>query len=122
VDPGGRVLVVADGIAGSCAGQRASQLAVDLLSISLASLADYPAATEEEMTGAIKQAFATANAQVVRAGRRNPGCERMGTTVVMALLVGPRFYIANIGDSRAYLVRRNHIQQLATRFCWPATA
>lgn len=39
-------------------------------------------------------------------------CDRMGTTVVMGLVSNSKMYLANVGDSRAYLITRHGCYQL----------
>jgi serine/threonine protein phosphatase PrpC len=117
-DPDGRVFIVADGMGGTSGGERASQLAVDSLSQSMSVLADDGSATDADVMCAIRDAFAAANADIIREARRDVRYCRMGTTAVVALLVGPRLYIASIGDSRAYLVRHHRIRQLTVDHTW----
>jgi len=48
-------------------------------------------------------------------GALDKDMKNMGTTVVMAIWrKGPELFIAGVGDSRAYLVRKGKIQQLTT--------
>ncbi len=71
------------------------------------------AATPEENQSVIRRAIVAANEEVMAAITRKAEYRSMGTTIVLALWRHePRVYIAGVGDSRAYLVRGKHIQQL----------
>jgi len=90
--PDGRTLMaVADGMGGHAAGEVASALALETL---------FDAVNQGQ---ALDDAFRLANEQVhVKA--RDPGKQGMGTTLVAMLLDGDSYQIANVGDSRGYLV------------------
>jgi len=98
--PDGRTLVaVADGMGGHAAGEVASALALEVL--------------VETVTGGtpLGEAFALAN-QRVHTKSREPGKAGMGTTLVAMLLDGDSFEVANVGDSRAYLISGDGIRQI----------
>ncbi len=90
--PDGRMLMaVADGMGGHAAGEVASALALETLSDAV------------QQGQALDDAFRLANERVhVKA--RDPGKQGMGTTLVAMLLDGDSYQIANVGDSRCYLV------------------
>jgi protein phosphatase len=98
----GELLVVCDGMGGHAAGEIASRVAVDTI------LSDYYAAADEERNGALEQAFSHANEEIYASGHGS-----MGTTGVAALLYHDALHIANVGDSRAYLIRDGEIRQLS---------
>jgi protein phosphatase len=98
----GELLVVCDGMGGHAAGEVASQLAVETI------LADYYADTGEDRPHALTEAFKQANAQIYARGQGS-----MGTTGVAALLHHDALHIANVGDSRAYLIRDGEIRQVS---------
>jgi protein phosphatase len=112
VDPDERVFVIADGIGGASAGEMASQTAVDLLPRYVSSIIAQPRASEDQVTEALAAAFAKTSATILKIAQRTPHLHRMGTTAVMAVVVGPRVFVASIGDSRAYLIRAGQIEQL----------
>ncbi len=93
------LLVVCDGMGGHAAGEVASALAVETITDAFD-----PAAPPAE---ALQAAFIAANARVYAEGRG-----AMGTTGVAALLVANQLFVANVGDSRAYLVREEQITQI----------
>ena len=101
------LLVVADGMGGHAAGEVASRMAVDGLldSLSLASTGTYDLGVLLET--AVKQV----NSAVYDAGT-SPEHRGMGTTLTAALVVNSDLYVANVGDSRCYLLRDGHLKQI----------
>jgi protein phosphatase len=94
------LLVVCDGMGGHAAGEVASQLGVETI---LASFR--PEAPPDE---ALREAFVAANDRIYDEGRGS-----MGTTGVAALFLQNSLHVANVGDSRAYLVREGQITQIS---------
>lgn len=101
---GGWVLGVADGMGGAANGEVASSLAIQTLQAAFAENAQPDAAA------ALKQAYRRANEAVYAAG--GEGDDRPGTTLVSAVVRGKYVTIANVGDSRAYLIRANQLTQI----------
>ena len=97
----GDLVVVCDGMGGHAAGEVASRVAVDAI------LAGYYDDTTEERPLALERAFDAANEQIYETGHGS-----MGTTGVAALLLHDALHIANVGDSRAYLIREGQIRQI----------
>ncbi len=95
--------MVADGMGGHAAGEVASELAVQ----TVAQLA--PAYPNGPM---LENALIEANRAVYDMARNNPRRQGMGTTVTAALLQGTRLVLAQVGDSRAYLLHNGILQQL----------
>ena len=93
------LLAVADGLGGQPAGDVASKMAViELEETVKANIGKIP---EKEI---LIQAVAKANREIYLLSKENPEYKGMGTTLVAAILFGDGAVIANIGDSRAYLV------------------
>ncbi len=106
----GRTLVaVADGMGGHAAGEVASALALETL--------------VDAVNGgsALGDAFRLANEKVHRMASE-PGKQGMGTTLVAALVDGRTFTVANVGDSRAYLVSADGIERLTQDHSFVAEA
>lgn len=97
------LFAVADGMGGHEAGEIASEITIS----SLAELAPrHPDAA------ALSRAVETANLNVIKAPSQGIGREGMGNTLTAAILEGERLLIAQVGDSRAYLLQNGRIQQI----------
>lgn len=97
------LFAVADGMGGHEAGEVASEIAIN----TLAELA--PASPDGD---ALARAVVAANLEVIKAPGKGIGREGMGTTLTAAVLEGERLVIAQVGDSRAYLLHQGRLQQL----------
>ena len=102
----GFLLAVADGMGGHQRGEVASQMAIELLNDLFAR--DRP----EDIAQALKQAYRRANEAIFQQAALSPDAGPMGTTLVSAVITGKYVTIANVGDSRAYLVRANQLTQI----------
>ncbi len=89
------LFAVADGLGGHEAGEVASSIAIE-------TLRDH--APRRPDANALGRAVRAANRAVIRAAREGVGREGMGTTVTAAIVEGTRIVIAQVGDSRAYLL------------------
>ncbi len=105
---GGRGLLamVADGMGGAAGGRVASHLAVAWTYRELQARLDTAApAGPAALVAELRAAIEAANARVHEQGNQSPDFKGMGSTVTAVVLLGGAFYVAQIGDSRAYLVR-----------------
>jgi PPM family protein phosphatase len=102
----GVLLVVADGMGGSRAGEVASRLAVDTV------MRYYREAPGEDLLEDLHHAVEAANRAVHRESAAHPELSGMGTTCTAVVLRGADAYIAHVGDSRAYLIQDGAIRQL----------
>jgi len=104
----GRLYVVADGLGGHQMGEKASKYAVDTL------LDLYYEAPEIPPEKRLRDIIQQVNQNLIATARRELGSgEKMATTVVAAVLRENTVQIANVGDSRAYLIRDNEIHQVS---------
>lgn len=101
----GMLLAVSDGTGGSKAGGEASALVVESLRRGMARPFGRP--DERVLEAATQQA----NREVWLAGQ-SPGHERMGATLTAVFIHDETAHIAEVGDSRAYLVRGGDVQQV----------
>lgn len=108
VDDQHRIYLVADGMGGQEFGERASGLAAEIIPRALQD----GLARREDPSRTVQKALAEANEAIVLAGRDQPMGRRMGTTAVLAVQDADRFYVAGLGDSRAYLIRGDRVEQL----------
>ena len=100
------LFVVADGMGGHKAGDFASSYAVEVLLSTI---------REDENSNPVKiirAAIETANTQLLREASDNEAMSGMGTTMVLVTIVGHYAYVANVGDSRLYLIDENKISQI----------
>jgi serine/threonine protein phosphatase PrpC len=107
-DPENQLFVVADGMGGQEFGERASGMAVEILPRALSARL----ASCGEPGEAVAAALEEANQAIIDAGREQTEGRRMGTTAVLAVQQADRVYVAGLGDSRAYLVRGDRVEQL----------
>ena len=112
VDAGARFFLVADGMGGQCAGEKASELAVELVSQRLAQLIDFERDNTQTVADSLDKAVAHANAEIMALGELDPTYHNMGTTLTFLLHVGGRLYVGGVGDSRTYLLRDGKLEQL----------
>src|SRR5207247_11185627 len=110
----GALFIVADGMGGHAAGEVASEIAVDTVSnMYYQEESNYVAVW---LLGAIRRA----NVSIHQRAAENLLRTGMGTTCVAAVLRGNMAYIANVGDSRAYLLRGNQVKQISQDHSWVA--
>src|ERR1700722_20023894 len=104
--------IVADGMGGQAAGEIASKRAIEVVPRELRkNLAT--ASNEDQLKQVVRKAVVQANEEIITMGSLDRDLKSMGTTIVLALWrKGRELYIANLGDSRAYLVRAGKIEQL----------
>lgn len=109
----GVLFMVADGMGGAAAGELASATAVDVV---LRHLHDHwtrgSAASPDEFVGSLERATHSANGAIYRYATEHAEVRGMGTTATIAGLLGDTLYLAQVGDSRAYLVRDGAARQL----------
>ncbi len=113
VGPRGSLFMVADGMGGAAAGEVASSMAADSIYQHLATAwADDPDGSGQRFAYRIKEAVELANRRIHEYAQEHPEVRGMGTTVTAAGVFGADLYLAQIGDSRAYLVRQGKTIQL----------
>ncbi|MEY3174903.1 MAG: Serine/threonine phosphatase stp [Planctomycetota bacterium] len=114
VDPQQRLFIVADGLGGQSAGERASAMAVDIIPRRLATALDFSQHGTKLVAAALEKALVNANTEIMAVSEMEPGLRNMGTTAVMLVITGGLVYTANVGDSRAYEFRKGRLRQLTT--------
>jgi PPM family protein phosphatase len=105
----GAALLVCDGMGGAAAGEVASQMAVD-------SIFDELASSEPQIRDAfarlLRRAVQHANERIFIQSRDNQSERGMGTTCSVAALVDDTLVVAQIGDSRCYILRDGKLAQV----------
>jgi PPM family protein phosphatase len=101
----GVLLAVSDGMGGHAAGEIASALVVESLRRSMARR------TGEPQDTLLEEAVLQANREVWEAAHY-PGRENMGATLTAMFIHGSVAHIAEVGDSRAYLLRNGNALQV----------
>ena len=110
-----RLFVVADGMGGHVAGEVASRVAVEI------TLEMFQKTTQwNDMAERMRYAVERANAEVYALGNTDHRLTGMGTTVVAAAVSDTGLTLANVGDSRAYLLRNGELTQLTRDHSWVA--
>lgn len=104
--PGGRLLIVADGMGGHRGGATASKLAGETVKM------QYLDSETSDIPTALRQSLARANARIFSEAQANPELRGMGTTTSVLAVRDHHGWLAHVGDSRIYLVRDGAIQQL----------
>jgi PPM family protein phosphatase len=104
--------IVADGIGGHRAGEIAAEIAVEKISYSIA------AADGQQPVGTLANAIIHASQAIFEQAEYNPDQQGMGSTCACAWIIADRLYIANVGDSRVYLLRDHAIRQLSIDHTW----
>ena len=105
----GILLAVADGMGGYQRGEVASRIAIDTLQ----ELFYGVPLPRNETPNRLKQAFRQANDRIFEDGSAGGESNMMGTTLVAAVIRDNDLTVANVGDSRAYLVRANRLTQIS---------
>jgi PPM family protein phosphatase len=109
----GILFLVADGMGGAAAGELASSMAADLIFRHL--IESWNTETEitpERFTQHLRTAVEQANDRIHLYSKEHPDVRGMGTTATVAGVLGGVLYLAQVGDSRAYLVRAGVATQL----------
>jgi protein phosphatase len=117
----GEVLLVADGMGGHLAGERASRIAIGHLVRRLLNSVhwffqgdDDDQEKEAAFIENLRALLQDAHARILRESAQNADQRGMGTTLTMAHLAWPRMYVVHAGDSRCYLIRDGNAEQLTT--------
>ena len=105
----GALLLVCDGMGGAAAGEVASQMAVDAIYDALATVEPLP---RDPFARLVRRAVQQANERIFNQSRDNQSERGMGTTCTVAALVDDTLVVAQIGDSRCYILRDGKLAQV----------
>ena len=100
------LFLVADGMGGHKAGEYASRFTVEKI------VETIETSGQTEPVAAMKEAVEAANRGLLEEAGRDAAKAGMGTTVVAATVIGDHLHVANVGDSRLYLINHEAIRQI----------
>ncbi len=110
----GALFIVADGMGGHAAGEVASEMAVSNISTL------YYQDSESDVALCLLRAIKYTNALIYQHAMQQVEHNGMGTTCVAAVLLANTLFVANVGDSRAYLIRKGQLRQISQDHSWVA--
>ncbi len=110
----GALFIVADGVGGHQAGDVASALATEVLTEA------YYASPATTIEDALRDAVTAANTRITTEAAARSSQAGMGSTCVCIALRGSHIGIANVGDSRGYIIRAGQMTQLTQDHSWVA--
>lgn len=103
------VFIVADGMGGHAAGEVASEMAVQIIA---QEMGNFRALPDHEIARRLFGAIQSANGAIYRRTLVEEDKRGMGTTATVLILFPRRYLIAQVGDSRAYLLRGGRLFQI----------
>ncbi len=103
----GHIFLVADGMGAHAVGEKASELAKDIIPLT------YHKHALQGAASGLRKSFVEANASIHDRGQKNREFAGMGTTATALVLRPEGAWVAHVGDSRAYRVRDGVIEQLS---------
>ncbi len=106
----GNLFAVCDGMGGAAAGEIASQMAVDLI-FELMATGD-PVQNRDDLARNMVRAVEQAGLRIYEEARADRTRRGMGTTSTVATLMDSRLFLAQVGDSRAYVLRGEQFVQV----------
>jgi PPM family protein phosphatase len=104
--PGGRLMIVADGMGGHRGGATASRIAGETVKTL------YLGSGSDDIATALRHALTQANTKIFNEAQTNADLRGMGTTTSALVVRGNQAWFAHVGDSRIYFVRGDDIRQL----------
>lgn len=109
------IFIVADGMGGHRGGDMASRLAVETIQKACSQ-----AGQAQDYRALLTEGVQVAHREICQVAAREAQLSDMGTTVVIALVTTGRAFLANVGDSRAYLARGGTLSLLSQDHSWVA--
>jgi len=111
--PRGTLFLVADGMGGEASGEVASQICATTVPKRLyENLKSLGSVSETNFVLLLREAVEFANQIIYQKALSEPGFRGMGTTTTGAVLFGAHLFVAQVGDSRAYVLRNRQMVQL----------
>ena len=107
-----KLFILADGMGGAKAGEKASQLAIKIVRDHIRLNFIKIERTKEEIEEVIRKAMVEANKKIYELSMEYEEYNGMGTTLLVVLIYRGRLYVGHIGDSRVYRLRQTVLRQL----------
>lgn len=104
------LLVVADGMGGEAAGDKAAEMVVQTIQAQVSELPDF--GDSADYFSALEAMVDRAQKDMERAVAKQPELASMGTTLTMACCEWPDLYVVHVGDSRCYLLRDGYLSRV----------
>jgi protein phosphatase len=108
----GSLLAVSDGMGGALAGEVASRMAVETVRDRMLQLQAHPVYGKMPFSERMRLAIEEANQLIHGDGQTNPAHKGLGATFTAVASNGVQLYFAQVGDSRAYLIRQGYIHRI----------
>ena len=109
-----KLFILADGMGGYNGGEVASRLAVESAKNYIKSYFSSIQLDKDSIMQFLKEAVDFTNKTVYQRSREEKELEEMGTTLEICLIHSNKIFIAHVGDSRVYRIRKNFIRKLTT--------
>jgi PPM family protein phosphatase len=106
------VIAVADGMGGHAAGEVASKIAISALA-EITTVITHPDIDSDSADDLYAESLHTIDAEIKGASQENPELSGMGTTLTSLFISQEKIALLHIGDSRAYRLRANSLEQLS---------
>ncbi len=107
------IFALADGMGGHKKGEVASKIAVEsIIDFLKENISQSGGIKMDYLDDIIKQGYNYANKKIYAKALEDNSCEGMGTTLVVAVIYKNDVIIANVGDSRGYLLHNNDFRKI----------
>lgn len=106
------LFIIADGMGGHKAGEIASNMAIDIIKDNLTRDLAKTSISDKEIKKIIENSIYEANRGIYIKSIENENFSGMGTTVVLAYIIKDKIFIGHVGDSRAYILRKDKLFQV----------
>jgi len=114
--PQAHLFLVADGVGGNAAGEQASALAVNTIENFLLDTLNWclqlQGSEGDRLLTEFQKALKQADEKLFREAQRRPELHGMGTTLTLAYFLEDELFVAHVGDSRCYLLRKGLLYRL----------
>ncbi len=112
----GRLLLVADGMGGHAAGDRASKVVISAFADYVLNMLRWyfraDPGRDAELTVDLRDAVLRCQSSIRSEISEHPEEQGMGATLTLAYVIWPRMFVVQVGDSRCYLLRKGQLKQL----------